>query len=287
MSNHSLLEARKLRVQAASGKTLVDDVSLSLRRGEVLGLIGESGSGKSLTCLSLLGLLPGGVRLADGEVLLDGSPAHGGSRSVGKGPRRLRGATLAMIMQNPMSCFDPVYTMQVHFRETLSAHGHPSNGRDKIEAALAEVGFESPGRVLGLYPFQMSGGMLQRIMIALALCLDAPFLIADEPTTDLDLISQARVLDLLDRLRLRRRLGILLVTHDLSVVARLAHTVLVMEQGRVVEAGSTTDIFNQPRQAYTRMLLSAHLELYSRQGSRTARMDATEATEPIPAGGPA
>ncbi|MFO7597922.1 MAG: ATP-binding cassette domain-containing protein [Desulfocurvibacter africanus] len=279
MSNHSLLEARNLRVQTGLGKILVDDVSLSLRRGEVLGIIGESGSGKSLTCLSLLGLLPGGVRLTDGEVLLDSSPAHGNPRNSGKRSQRLRGATLAMIMQNPMSCFDPVYTMRVHFQETLSAHGLPRTTRDKIEAALAEVGFDAPGRVLGLYPFQMSGGMLQRVMIALALCLDAPFLIADEPTTDLDLISQARVLDLLDRLRLRRRLGILLVTHDLSVVARLAHTVLVMEQGRVVESGSTADIFNHPRHAYTLMLLSAHLDLYSRRGSRAAKV------EPALAGG--
>jgi len=192
-----------------------------------------------------------------------------------------RGATLAMIMQNPMSCFDPVYTMQVHFRETLSAHGQLSYGRDRIEASLAEVGFDAPERILGLYPFQMSGGMLQRVMIALALCLDAPFLIADEPTTDLDLISQARVLGLLDKLRLRRRLGVLLITHDLSVVARLAHSVLVMEQGRVVESGSTADIFNHPRHDYTRMLLSAHLDLYSKRGSRAAK------AESVLAGGPA
>jgi nickel transport system ATP-binding protein len=169
-----------------------------------------------------------------------------------------------MILQNPMSCFDPIATIRSHFIETLSSHGLGDSDRvmRQAEESLTEVGFPNPHEILGLYPFQMSGGMLQRVMIALALSLRAPLLIADEPTTDLDVMSQARILDLLRTLRDRHEMGILLVTHDLGVVARLADAVAVMEEGEIVETGSATQIFSEPLHPFTKMLLKAHFGLY-------------------------
>ncbi|POP45192.1 nickel import ATP-binding protein NikD [Superficieibacter electus] len=233
-------------------KTLVHDVSITLNRGRVLALVGGSGSGKSLTCAAALGVLPAGVRQTAGTLLADGKPVNSAA---------LRGITVATIMQNPRSAFNPLHTMATHARETCRALGKPADDIT-LTHALASVGLENPDRILRLYPFEMSGGMLQRMMIAMAVLADAPFIIADEPTTDLDAVAQARLLDLLDNIMQNRAPGMLLVTHDMGVVARLADEVAVMHEGQIVEQNSVEVIFTAPQHPVTRGLLAAHLALY-------------------------
>lgn len=233
-------------------RPLVEEVSLTLHRGRVLALVGGSGSGKSLTCAAALGVLPAGVRQTAGQMLVDDHPVT---------PQSLRGTTIATIMQNPRSAFNPLRTMADHGRETGQALGKTAD-RATLLAALNAVGLEDAERVLSLYPFEMSGGMLQRMMIAMALLSDAPFIIADEPTTDLDAVAQARILDLLARIMRERRPGMLLVTHDMGVVARLADDVAVMHHGRIIEQGSVESLFSAPQHPLTRELIAAHLALY-------------------------
>ncbi|MEG6505606.1 ABC transporter ATP-binding protein [Nitratidesulfovibrio sp. 1201_IL3209] len=245
---------------------LVGPVDLTVERGQVVCLVGPSGCGKSLTCMALLDMLPDGVVRAAGTIRVAGQAVDGAPPDR---LRLLRGRGAAYVLQNPASCFDPVFTIGAHFRETLAAHPPAgSNGGPRPDwraaalSALREVGFADARAILRHYPFQMSGGMLQRVMIALALVLDVPLLIADEPTTDLDLPSQARVLDLLDQVRRTRNMAILLVTHDLSVAARMADRMAVMRHGRVVEQGDAREVFAAPRHPYTRALLAAHHRLY-------------------------
>ncbi len=270
MTSEPLLEIDGLEVVAAAAphpRPLVRGASVSVHAGEVLGLIGESGSGKSMTCLAVMRLLPSGVRRAGGRVLVNGSPRFARGRDVG------------MVMQNPASCFDPVMTITAHFRETLAAHGAAwSSGQARALASLREAGFDDPEAILSAYPFQLSGGMLQRVMIALAMVTRPRLLLADEPTTDLDMPAQARVLDLLDRLRRTHDLGILLVTHDLSVVARLADTVAVMHHGVILETGPVRRIFENPAHEYTRTLLTAHFNLHDALSAHAPDRDGREKT---------
>lgn len=254
---------------AAGNSPLVRGVSFTAAQGRVTGLVGESGSGKSLTCQAIMGLSPRGLAVS-GEIRLNGELVRMGG---GEASRRARGSRAALIMQNPASCFDPVFTIRAHFRETLAAHrvARRENTPERWAASLREVGFAQPGEILDLYPFQMSGGMLQRVMIALALVLDAPYLLADEATTDLDAVSQLQILELLEWLVRNRKMGVLLVTHDLSVIARLADDVLVMRGGRIVERGPAARLFEQPGEAYTCSLMQAHFALYGRgQGENAA-----------------
>lgn len=259
---------------------LVGPVDLTVERGQVVCLVGPSGCGKSLTCMALLGMLPDGVARTAGTIRVNGQTVdrqppegHAAHGALPERLRLLRGRGAAYVLQNPASCFDPVFTIGAHFQETLAAHlpAAPKDGPNGTRrpdwhtaalAALREVGFDDAQAILRHYPFQMSGGMLQRVMIALALVLDVPLLIADEPTTDLDLPSQAHVLDLLDQVRRTRNMAILLVTHDLSVAARMADRMAVMRHGRVVEQGDVHELFNAPRHPYTRALLAAHHRLY-------------------------
>lgn len=248
------LTLERLVVVAHNGARLVDNVTLTLRRGEVLALVGGSGSGKSLTCAAALDVLPPGTHRLAGSMLSE------------KGIEpfdALRGRQVATILQNPRSAFNPVLSMYAHIVETLRALDN-RQGADRPEMleALSDVGLEQPERVLQLYPFEMSGGMLQRVMIALALLSGAPFLIADEPTTDLDLVVQSKILDLLEHIVAERRLGMLLVTHDMAVVARLADRVAIIDRGRIVEQGDAWQIYTAPRHAVTRTLLAAHFSLY-------------------------
>lgn len=239
-------------ITLAAERPLVQGVSLTLRSGRVLALVGGSGSGKSLTCAAALGVLPAGVRQTAGELALNGQTVT---------PPSLRGRQVATIMQNPRSAFNPLFTMATHARETCRALGKTLDDATLI-ATLASVGLEEAERVLGLYPFEMSGGMLQRMMIALAVLSDAPFIIADEPTTDLDALAQARILELLEDQMRQRAPGMLLVTHDMGVVARLADEVAVMENGKIVERGDVQTLFRAPQHPVTRNLVSAHLALY-------------------------
>nr|WP_312892062.1 ATP-binding cassette domain-containing protein [Methylobacterium sp. DB0501] len=228
---------------------LVRGVDLDIRTGEVLALVGASGSGKSLACAALLDVLPPGTRRTGGRILLDGAQAE---------PAALRGRAVASVLQAPRTAFNPLRTIGGHATEDP---GKP--GRIAMAEAFAAVGLGDDPRVPDLYPFQMSGGMLQRAMIALALMSRAPFLVADEPTTDLDLVAQARILDLLAGLVRARGLGLLIVTHDLGVVARLADRVAVMEAGRIVETAPAASLFATPREPATRALLAAHRALHA------------------------
>ncbi|MCQ4160612.1 ATP-binding cassette domain-containing protein [Roseomonas sp. GC11] len=241
----------------AGEKRLVEDVSLTLRRGEVLALVGTSGGGKSLTTLALLGLLPPGVRQVAGLLRQDGVALDAAGQAA------LRGRRIGFVQQAPRGGFNPLVTIGRHFSETLACDGlRGPAARARAAALLQEAGFPEPARLLPLYPSQLSGGMLQRAMIALALARQPDFLLADEPTTDLDLVVQAQILDLLDGLVARRGIGLLLVTHDLSVVARLARRVAVMQAGRIVEEQPVDAFFAAPRHPHSRALLAAHFALY-------------------------
>jgi nickel transport system ATP-binding protein len=221
---------------SAQGQPLVQDVSLVLERGRVLGLTGQSGSG----------------RMLHGQAVLDTA-----------GMKALRGRVVGLVQQAPRTCFNPLMTIGRHFSETLALAGLPRQVRtERARKLLMEVGFESPAELLPAYSFQLSGGMLQRIMVALALARDPDFLLADEPTTDLDLVVQAGILSLLERLVAHRGLGLLLVTHDLSVMARLADTVAVMDKGRIVEQQAVHGFFDAPEHPASLALLLPHLALY-------------------------
>lgn len=280
------IEIDDLTIDLTAGKAprrLVDRLTLTIAGGDTVALVGESGAGKSMTSLAVMNLLPPGIARAGGEITVNHQPT---SRLDAEGWRRLRNRDVAMIMQNPMSAFDPVFDIFSHFRETLRAHGEYRSRRaafDRAEAALDEAGLENPGAALSLYPFQMSGGMLQRVMIGLALLLDPDFLVADEPTTDLDTVAQSRILRLLRERKRKRHLGMLLVTHDLSAAAFLADTVAVMRHGRLVEYGPAAEVFERPRHPYTRELLAAHRDLYGPRFRRLAAMpDAPRANEAMP-----
>jgi nickel transport system ATP-binding protein len=240
---------------------LVKNISFQVPHQKVMGLIGESGCGKSLSCLAIMGLLPPNIRRINGEVLLQGEDLSDLKMAE---QRAVRGRKVAMVLQNPMSCFDSIFTIRHHFEETFRSHG--SYDSSHIEQAamesLVEVGFDEPKSIMDLYPFQMSGGMLQRVMLALAVMMDISLLIADEPTTDLDVVSQARVLDLLAKIRDKHGLSLLLVTHDLSVISQMADSVAVMKSGSIVESGPVDAIFNFAKHPYTNSLLEAHAGLY-------------------------
>lgn len=244
------LELNNLYVNA--GKTrLVKDINLTIESGSVLALVGASGSGKSVTCSALFDLLPNSLN-HECEIRLDGQPID---------VRSIRGKHITCIMQNPASAFNPLQTMRQHGFETMQASGQPFSEAALIEA-MQDAGLQECENTLTLYPFQMSGGMLQRMMLALALVSGAQLLVADEPTTDLDLVVQAHILNRLEQISKKRNLGVLLVTHDFGVVARLADRVAVMSDGQIVERGSVEEVFHQPSHPATQALLNAHLSLY-------------------------
>lgn len=244
-------------------RRLVDNLSFTVSGGEVLALVGESGAGKSMTSLAIMDLLPQGIRRTGGSVVVNDRRL---SPENARDWRLVRNRQVSMILQNPMSAFDPVFRVEDHFHETLASHGMTSGRSEsarKAAAALRETGFDDPESILAIYPFQMSGGMLQRVMIALALITEPDYLIADEATTDLDVASQAKVLRLLDERRRERHLGMLIITHDLGVAAYLADTVAVMRNGALVEQGPAGDFFRNPQTPYARELLNAHHNLYT------------------------
>ncbi|MGG4396660.1 ABC transporter ATP-binding protein [Paenibacillus thiaminolyticus] len=258
MEKSELLRIRQLTVEFGSGEHAVEairDVSLDVESGSIVALIGESGSGKSVTARSVFGLLERSGRVTAGEVWLDGTDLL---RLKPRQIRRRRGKDMAMIFQDPANCLNPVLTVGAQMMETIRRHRRVSR-REATALAIAQlarVGLPDPGGLWRSYPFKISGGMCQRVVIALALVSGARLLIADEPTTALDVMSQAQILDELSRLR-QSGIGILLITHDLSVVADIADRVYVMKAGRLVEAGDVYNIFERPRHDYTRMLLDS------------------------------
>jgi len=248
--------------------TVVDDVSWELHEGEVLGIVGESGSGKSLSVLSLLGLLPPSVRIGGGQVLYDGRDLVALSESELRG---VRGREIAMIFQDPMTSFNPVRTIGSQIAEAMRIHDS-SLGRRAARARAVElltlVGVPNAAMRCRQYPSEFSGGMRQRAMLAMAMANEPRILIADEPTTALDVTTQAQVLDLLRSLQQRSSAAIIFISHDLEVVAEICDRVLVMYAGRIVESGATRAVLERPAHPYTRALLSARPRLDGQRGAR-------------------
>jgi peptide/nickel transport system ATP-binding protein len=246
-----------VRVEGApsAAPPILDAIDLTIRRGETLCLVGESGSGKSVTSLATMGLLPPGLKVTGGSIKLEGeellTKSHGEMRA-------LRAARVAMVFQEPMTALNPVLRVGDQILEVLELHGRGGAGaREKARDLLDQVHLPNIDRIMRSYPHELSGGQRQRIMIAMALILDPALLIADEPTTALDVTTQKQILSLIDELKHKHGTAVLFITHDMGVVAEIADTVQVMRHGKLVEAGSIRQILRAPTQAYTRDLLTA------------------------------
>lgn len=260
-SSAPLLEVDDLRTTfAGSDDPAVDGVCFSIAAGETLGLVGESGSGKSVTSLSVLGLLPDTAQIVDGRVSYLG-------RDLVKMPKRdlraVRGAEISMIFQEPGTALNPVFKVGSQVAETLRLHQRLSRrqARERVVKLFREVGMPEPEQRIHSYPHELSGGQKQRVMIAMALACGPRLLIADEPTTALDVTIQAQILDLLRRLRDERGMAMLFITHDLGVIAEIADDVAVMHQGKLVEQGNVLSIFERPQHPYTKGLLACRPRL--------------------------
>jgi len=248
----------------------VDGVSFEIAKGETLGIVGESGSGKSVTCLSSLGLVPKPPAFhPHGEVLFQGSDLL---KCNDAELERVRGNEIAMIFQDPMTSLNPYLTVERQLTEVLELHRGMSRSAARIEcvAMLGRVGIPSPGKRIDQYPHQYSGGMRQRVMIAMALLCKPQLLIADEPTTALDVTIQAQIMELIDELKTELNMGVILITHDLGVVAGTTDRVAVMYAGRIVEQGTTDEVFEDPKHPYTRGLLQSVPRLDQEQAELTA-----------------
>jgi oligopeptide transport system ATP-binding protein len=257
-TNTGLLAVRHLQVQFGTDRNpvaVVDDVAFDLEPGKVLGIAGESGSGKTMTALAMLGLLPAGSRVS-GHILLEG-------RNVlelrGRALRKIQGQTMAMVFQDPTASLHPMLTIGRQLTEHMQYHLRLSRGaaNERAVELLDQVRIPDPRAALHAYPHQFSGGMRQRIQIAIALACHPKILIADEPTTALDVTVQAGILALLDRLCREQELAVVLITHDLGVLSAIADSTMVMYAGKVVESGTTQQILRETRHPYTRGLLDA------------------------------
>lgn len=281
----NLLSVKGLKTQFPTRSGLVrsvDDVSFDISEGELVGLVGESGCGKSITALSIMGLIAKPGRIAAGSIKFKGEEL---TTASAERMRKIRGNDIAMIFQDPMTSLNPVYTVGEQIAEALRLH----RNLDKTAAwqaaidAMKEVAIPAPERRASDYPHQLSGGMRQRIMIAMALACDPELLIADEPTTALDVTIQAQILELLDELRVKRKLAVLLITHDLGVVAETADRVCVMYTGKIVESAPVDNIFESPKHPYTQGLLASVPKLSSGAIDDDARLQTIEGTVPNPA----
>jgi oligopeptide/dipeptide ABC transporter ATP-binding protein len=267
-----LLEVHGLSVSFGAARA-VDGIDFFVERGEIVGVVGESGSGKSLTALALMGLLPSSAR-REGRVLWSGREL------TEPEVRRVRGREIGMVFQEPMSSLNPVYTVGFQVAEVLEEHEGLSRKEAWARAVelLDAVGIPAPAARARSYPHEISGGMRQRVMIAMATACRPKLLIADEPTTALDVTIQAQILALLRELKTELGMAILLVSHDMGVIASMADRVLVMYAGSIVETGGVARIFESPRHPYTRLLLSS----IPRIDARRTRLDAIPGTAPTP-----
>jgi peptide/nickel transport system ATP-binding protein len=255
-----LLEVANLTVRFSSpaGEVhAVEDVSLRVAPRESLGIVGESGSGKTVTCMSMMWLLPSPpARYPSGRIFFDGQELR---RDRERQLQQIRGSGIGMVFQNSRLSFNPAYRLGRQIRETLNAHLEESweSARPRVLDTLRYCNVTDPERILSLYPHEVSGGVAQRVSIALALLIKPQLLIADEPTTALDLLSQLEVLRLLERLRSETSASLVLVSHDLAVVRRVTDRVVIMYAGRIVEEGPTAEIFSDPKHPYTQGLLAS------------------------------
>ena len=237
-------------------ETVVYDFDLHLDEGEIVGIVGESGSGKSMSALAIAGLLSRKHMKKRGQILFDGNDLLTCSREV---LRKYQGNDICMVFQEPMTSLNPVRRIGWQVGESLRLHTQLSEAeiREKVIKMLANVELDDPEAVYDKYPHELSGGMRQRVMIAAALICDPKILIADEPTTALDVTVQAQIINLLKRINEKTGTAILFISHDLSVVRKLCSRVLVMYRGRIVESGEVNEVFNNPKEEYTKKLISA------------------------------
>ena len=255
----ALLDVRDLKIafyDTTPPTEVVKGISFSLEEGETLGIVGESGSGKPQTALSILHLLKENSAVSGGEILYeDSSVAHASSQDL----QRIRGKEISMIFQEPMTSLNPVLTIEEQIAEGLLIHESctPAERHEKVLAIMHEVELPDPEKLCNKYPHQLSGGQRQRVMIAAALITEPKLLIADEPTTALDVTIQSQILKLLKKINERHHTAILFISHDLGVIRSLCDRVIVMNHGTIVESGSVDDVFFHPKEDYTRRLLDA------------------------------
>jgi oligopeptide/dipeptide ABC transporter ATP-binding protein len=270
MAEPAILELHDVCVDVPDARAhapvrILDGISFSVARGHSVGIIGESGCGKTMTALAIARLLPPGGAVTGGTIAFEGEDLLARSEPE---MRAIRGGRIAMIFQDPMVALDPLFTIGDQIGETMREHLHlpPKEVRARATALLGAVGIPEPAQRLRQHPHEMSGGMLQRVVGAIAISCDAQLVIADEPTTALDPTIQAQFLDLLAELKRERQMSVLLVTHDFGAAARLCERILVMYAGQIVESGTVREIFEAPAHPYTRALLAA-LE-YGAPGAR-------------------
>ena len=254
-----LLEVSGLSLEFRTRSGIVralDHINLSVAKGETVGIVGESGSGKSVLAYALLGISDAAARITSGGATFGGMPLTGASRSA---LDALRGREIAMIFQSPGTALNPIRKVGAQIADVLKRHAavRAADMRTRVIDALRQVNIADPDRRLDAYPFEMSGGMCQRVMIALAIACEPSLLIADEPTTGLDVTTQANVMDLLRELAQERNMATLLITHDLALAADYCHRIVVMHAGHIVETAPSAELFASPRHPYTRRLLEA------------------------------
>lgn len=259
-----VLQVSDLHVQVKTkhgGTTLVQDINFELKRGRILGLVGESGCGKTVTSMSILQLLDRKTTTIEGSIAIQGRELNG---LDDKEMRKVRGKDIAFIMQNPMNAFTPVFTIGHQFIETIRSHTsfNKKQATELAIEAMHHMNLPNPDKLMKYYPFQLSGGMLQRVMIAIAACMHPAVIIADEPTTALDVKNQKIVLRHLDKIRSDYGSAILLISHDLGVISEMADEVAVMQNGRIVEKADVFQLFDEPRHEYTKKLLNARSLLH-------------------------
>ena len=252
-----MLEIRDLHVKFHNrNREAVSALSLTIADGEILGLVGESGSGKTVTAMSIAGLLPRKQCDYSGDILLNGQDLLHADRSL---LRKLHGREIGVVFQEPMSAMDPLMTIGEQVGEVLRIHTDLSKAerREKALKAMADVELHEPETIYGCYPHELSGGMLQRAMIAAAIVIEPSLLLLDEPTTALDVTIQAQILELLRKLNRERGISMLFISHNLNVVRKLCARVAVMQRGVLVETGDTNEVFYHPQHPYTRHLIEA------------------------------
>ena len=254
-----LLKVNRLKVEFKSDfgkRTVTDDTAFYVNEGETLGIVGESGCGKSVTVHSILGLLPSNGRIVEGEALFDGKDLCKLNEAE---LDRIRGKDIGMVFQDALTALNPVFTVQSQLVEQIRAHlGISQAGaREKALKLLEEVGIPDPARALKKYPHELSGGQRQRVMIAMALSCGPKLLIADEPTTALDVTIQAQIMELISGIMKKDRMSMILITHDIGLIAQMADRVLVMYAGQVIEEADVHDLFKNPLHPYTRALLNS------------------------------
>ena len=286
---NNVLEVRNLKTSFFTGEGIVkavDDVSFSVARGQTLGLVGESGCGKSVTAMSITRLVSPPGRVVGGQVLLNGQDLLGLDETE---MRRVRGSQISMVFQEPMTALNPVLEVGFQIAEAVAAHEKVSRREawNRAVESMRAVSIPDPEKRAKDYPHHLSGGMRQRIMIAMALVCRPTLLIADEPTTALDVTIQAQILDLLDTLRHQYNLSMILISHDLGVIAEVAENVAVMYAGKIVEIGPAMDVFHNAKHPYTQGLLHSIPKLGSSL-ARKARLDVIDGMVPnllhLPAG---